>query len=428
MVGALFGAIALLRAVIDDVRMFRSRAASEALLDRVSEGVPLPGAVAGQRELPVMTITTAAKPAAASLERPSRQQRAQYYLVTSFPLYATLLALYLVLCTDLPQTPDSLAMRVLTLVAAIFGALVLIRLALFTYGLRKINNPRGGAKSLAETNTISECQPLSYSRHARKPHVVILLHGFTSSPMIFDHLAAELEENEIDFHAPLIVGFGLNRHDLLFSLRAEDWVRQTTELYDLLKHQYEEISVVGHSLGGLLAIYLSQLRPVKHLVVAAPAIFPDPAQRFYRFLARSQVLARLLAWTLPFLPKVRRKGRSTASDVLLDAAAEKYFQYPVAPVRGILNILKLQARVDFTLARYQTFDLLLGKQDMTVDGNKIREQLERLGIPHRVHSFDDTAHNPFVDYESELAGWIVIYILNGDLAWPPIAQAQKSCC
>lgn len=372
-----------------------------------------------------MTRTTGAKPAAASLGLPARRQTIQYYLVASFPLYATLLVLYLVFCTELPATPDSPAMRALTLSAAVFGALVLIRLVLLTYGLRKINNPRAGVESLAETNTIFECQPLNYSRHARKPHVVILLHGFTSSPMIFDHVAAELEENEIDFHAPLIVGFGLNRHDLLFSLREEDWVRQTTELYDLLKHQYDEISVVGHSLGGLLAIYLAQLRPVKHLIVAAPAIFPDPAQRLYRFLARSQVLARLLAWTLPFLPKVRRRGRSTANDVLLDAAAEKYFQYPVAPVRGILNILKLQARVDFRQARYQTLDLLLGKQDITVDGNKIREQLERLGIAHRVHSFDDTAHNPFVDYESELAGWIVIYILNGDLAWPPTELPQK---
>ena len=334
-----------------------------------------------------------------------------HYLYASLPLYATLIFLYVTLFTDLTRTPDALPMRVLLGLAMAFGVLVLIRLVLLTYGLRKISNPKGGLASQAETNAIVDCQPLSYSHHPKKPHVVILLHGFTSSPMIFDHLVAELEENGIDFHAPLINGFGLIRHDLLFSLREEDWVRQVTELYDLLASQYEEISVIGHSLGGLLAITLAQLRPVKHLIVAAPAIFPDPAQKLYRFLA----------WTLPFLPKVRRKGRSTANDVLLDAAAEKYFQYPVAPVRGIFNILKLQARVDFAKAQFQTFDLLLGRQDLTVDCSAIRQAIVRQGVPHRVHNFDDTAHNPFVDYESELAGWIVIYILNGDLAWPPIA-------
>ena len=204
--------------------------------------------------------------------------------------------------------------------------------------------------------------------------------------MIFDHIAKELKENNIDFHAPLIVGFGLIRHDLLFTLREEDWVRQLTELYDLLASQYEEISVIGHSLGGLLAVYLTQLRPVKHLVVAAPAIFPDPAQRSYRFLATSQISAHILSWLFPFLPKLRQKGRTTPNDVLLDDAAAKYFQYPVAPVRGVFNILKLQARVDFTQAQFETFDLLFGAQDLTVDCNKIVEHIKALNVPHRIQS------------------------------------------
>ena len=358
--------------------------------------------------------------------RPSRKQRYYYYFFTSFPLYATLLVLFILLFTDLPKNPDSPFMKLFSMVAIVFAAAVLIRLVLLTYGLSKINNPKGQLESFKETNTIFECQPLNYSSHEKKPHVVILLHGFTSSPMIFDQIAAELEENKIDFHAPLIVGFGLIRHDLLFTLREEDWVRQLTELYDLLKNQYEEVSVIGHSLGGLLAVYLSQLRPIKHLIVAAPAIFPDPAQRLYRFLASSHVLARVLPWMLPFLPKIRRKGRSTANDVLRDEAAEKYFQYPVAPVRGIFNILKLQSRVDFTKAQFKTLDLLFGRQDVTVDSNKIREHIDRLNIPHRIHCFDDTAHNPFVDYESELAGWIVIYILTGELAWPPISHRKTN--
>ena len=358
-------------------------------------------------------------------ERLSRSKRLYYYFFTAFPLYVVLTALAILFFTDIPEDPDSVVMKVLSAIGALVGVAVLIRLLSLTYGLKKINNPNGEYGSIKDTNTIVDCQPLSHSCHARKPHVVILLHGFTSSPMIFDHLARELKENGIDFHAPLIVGFGLIRHDLLFTLREEDWVRQVTELYDLLKSQYEEISVIGHSLGGLLAVYLSQLRPVKHLVVAAPAIFPDPTQHLYGFLARSQLSSRLLSWTLPFLPKLKRKGRSTANDVLLDEAATRYFQYPVAPIRGVFNILKLQARVDFTQAQFQTFDLLFGIQDLTVDGSKIREHIDRLNIPHRIHQFDDTAHNPFVDYESELAGWIVIYILNGELEWPPKSYLKK---
>lgn len=371
-----------------------------------------------------MTVDIQEEPRASG-DKLSRRKRLYYYLTTALPLYVLGAVLYVLLFTDLPSEPDSIWMGALRVLGAAVILGVGIRLGLLTYGLAKINNPKGGFGSIRDTNTIQDCQPLSFSAHAKKPHVVILLHGFTSSPMIFDHLAKELRENGIDFHAPLIEGFGLIRHDLLFTLREEDWVRQVTELYDLLSSQYEEISVIGHSLGGLLAVYLSQLRPVKHLVVAAPAIFPDPNQRLYRFLARSQVSARIIAWTIPFLPKLKRKGRATPNDVLLDEAAAKYFQYPVAPVRGVFNILKLQARVDFEQARFQTLDLLFGTQDLTVDGNKIREHVKQLGIPHRIHTFDDTAHNPFVDYESELAGWIVIYILNGDLEWPPLSYLKS---
>ncbi|MFD2113361.1 alpha/beta hydrolase [Thiorhodococcus fuscus] len=358
-------------------------------------------------------------------DRLSRRKRLYYYITTVFPLYAVLLALVVLLFTNIPNDADSWVMDVFEVVGILVLVAVTLRLGLLTYGLWKINNPQQGFGSVRDTNTILDCQPMSYSCQPKKPHVVILLHGFTSSPMIFDHIAKELKDNEIDFHAPLIVGFGLIRHDLLFSLREEDWVRQLTELYDLLSSQYEEISVIGHSLGGLLAVYLSQIRPVKHLIVAAPAIFPDPAQRLYRFLGHSQVSARLIAWMLPFLPKLRRKGRSTANDVLLDDAATRYFQYPVAPVRGVFNIMKLQSRVDFAQAQFQTFDLLFGTQDLTVDSNKIRQHIEGLNIPHRSHRFDDTAHNPFVDYESELASWIVIYILNGDLEWPPKSYVNK---
>ena len=359
-------------------------------------------------------------------DRMSKKKRISNFFFAAFPLYAILIALFLLLCTDMTSRPDSWLMRGFTIVSSIAGLAILSRLALLTYGLAKINNPRGGFGAIRDTNTISQCQPLSFSSQKKKPHIVILLHGFTSSPMIFDHIAKELKENNIDFHAPLIVGFGLIRHDLLFTLREEDWVRQLTELYDLLASQYEEISVIGHSLGGLLAVYLTQLRPVKHLVVAAPAIFPDPAQRSYRFLATSQISAHILSWLFPFLPKLRRKGRTTPNDVLLDDAAAKYFQYPVAPVRGVFNILKLQARVDFTQAQFETFDLLFGAQDLTVDCNKIVEHIKALNVPHRIHKFDDTAHNPFVDNESELTSWIVIYILNGDLQWPPESYQQNT--
>jgi len=364
--------------------------------------------------------------------RPSFKQRAPFLsrfiqrFLGPIPLYILFGGLVLLLNTDMTEAREDLLLDILFGLGLVVVVGICIRISSIMYGIYAISKARKEYSTDQETNTINACKPLSYSCNAKKPHVVILLHGFTSSPMIFDNLIEELHDNKIDYQAPLISGFGLIRHDLLFSLREEDWVRQVTELYDVLDSQYEKISVIGHSLGGLLAIYLSQIRPVNHLIVAAPAIFPDPAQRLYRFLSRSRVTAKVLSWTIPFLPKFRHRQRASSSDILNAEVSGRYFQYPVAPVRGVFSMLKLQDRVDFTKANFNTLDLLFGTQDLTVDGNKIWEHLKRLNIPHRIHRFDETAHNPFVDFEQELAGWIVIYILNDQLEWPPLSYVEAN--
>ena len=72
-----------------------------------------------------------------------RRSNDRYYLYASFPLYATLIVLYVVLFTDLPRFPDAPPMRILLTLATAFGILTLIRLVLLTYGLGKIGNPKG---------------------------------------------------------------------------------------------------------------------------------------------------------------------------------------------------------------------------------------------------------------------------------------------
>ena len=281
------------------------------------------------------------------------------------------------------------------------------------YRVRKFIDPKS---SDSVTKIIEQCKPLHRSFEPKKKHVVLLIHGFISSPIIFDELIKEFEENHVDYQAPLIHGFGIKRIKLLFSLTEDDWIRQITETYDLLDSQYESISVIGHSLGGALALYLSQMRPINHLILVAPALFPCNTQKLHNFLATNKILYKILPWAIPLLP-VRSSRTKLDEDSI-----KKYSLYPVAPTRGAFNILRLQKIIEVTKAQYQTLDLFYGTQDLAVDGQKVREHLQNSKILHRIHKLDYTGHNPLIEGENDLVGWLVMFILTDQLSWPPETQ------
>ena len=351
--------------------------------------------------------------------------RRQIFTRQALKTLVVLLVISVLICFFLLEhgdTTDKIIQNILLLFLFLGLCSVIIRLYSIFMGFHQIQKVIGTQNSDAVTFILDKCKPLHRSFHEKKEHVVILLHGFISSPMIFDELIKELDENEVDYQAPLIYGFGVNRIKLLFTLSEDEWVRQVTELYDVLDTQYKNISVIGHSLGGLLALYLSQIRPVKHLILAAPAIFPSNTQKIHRYLAKSVFLAKVIPWIIPLLPMKKSKNRSGVVDVLDEQAAKKYYLYPVAPTRGVFNILKLQSKLDLKKASYQTLDLFYGTQDLAVDGEKVWEYLQNSDLLHRVHRFDHTGHNPFIDNDKELTGWIVMYILNDELQWPPVGQ------
>ncbi|WP_028585438.1 alpha/beta hydrolase [Desulfogranum mediterraneum] len=347
------------------------------------------------------------------------KQRALLRMAKTALLLLTLLLLAWFFALDHDDIMDELIQDVIFAVVVLVSLLITLRFVSMIVGYYFIRKVIGHQDTDQGTHTIAKCKPMSRSFQKKRAHVVILLHGFVSSPMIFDQLIEELDQNSIDYQAPLIYGFGINRFSLLFTLTEDEWIRQVTELYDVLATQYEHISVIGHSLGGILACYLAQIRPVHHLVLAAPAIFPASTQRVHSYLSRSVFWAYLLQWALPLVPMVKRRNRARTLDVLDDQAAQKYYLYPVAPTRGVFNILKLQSKLDLSSLNCATFDLICGRQDLTVDCGLIQNYLQKNGIVHRLHSMDYTGHNPFIDNDRELVSWIVVYILNDELSWPP---------
>lgn len=294
---------------------------------------------------------------------------------------------------------------------------IIIRTVSLGHGIIMVRRTLGTRKVDNFTEVIYQCRPMHQTFTKKKEHAIILLHGFISTPQIFTNLLSELEECGVDYHAPLINGFGIKRVQLMFSFSEKEWIRQITELYDILASQYENVSILGHSMGGAIALYIAQVRPVKHLILIAPALFPSKSQKLHKFLANSTTLNKLIPWILPLLPIPNQ-----ARDEFDREVALKYNIYPVAPTRGVFNLLRIQSKIDLKVLQYETLDLLYGVHDSAVDGEKVREYFDGAKIFHRVHRFDDTGHNPVTDRESGFAALIVGCILSNQLSWPPEKQ------
>lgn len=97
---------------------------------------------------------------------------------------------------------------------------------------------------------------------------VILLHGWLGDINDFDNLIPKLEPIYDHIERFSYIGHG---DDDPYNFNAEDTFKSLDEVFRNLQLNYEIIDVVGFSMGGALAVYLSQHFAFNKLVLLAPA-------------------------------------------------------------------------------------------------------------------------------------------------------------
>ena len=104
-----------------------------------------------------------------------------------------------------------------------------------------------------------------YSAHSalcrlgQSPDVVLFIHGIQGSPSQFGWLMDVLPP-ETDFINLLLPGHGRSVRAFRTNGKAE-WENAVNELIRLLSKAYRRIIIVGHSMGGLLALNAARLMP-----------------------------------------------------------------------------------------------------------------------------------------------------------------------
>lgn len=156
---------------------------------------------------------------------------------------------------------------------------------------------------------------------------VLVVHGFTGSPVSIAPLAHHLAAAGYTVRAPRLPGHGTSHHDLNRTTW-HDWYSEVATTYDELAERCDTVVACGTSMGGTLATLLVQ----RHPEIAGLALI-NPAFEMRSLKLRTASLLRRV------VPSVRGIG----TDIKKPGALE--FAYDRVPLRALESQQQLSRQV-----------------------------------------------------------------------------------
>ncbi|WP_199614890.1 alpha/beta hydrolase [Paenibacillus alkalitolerans] len=117
------------------------------------------------------------------------------------------------------------------------------------------------------------------------PRACLLLHGFTGGPHELEPLARHLSSLGWICSVPTLAGHGGPLRSLRDIHRSE-WIATAAAAADSLQERFGTFDLVGFSMGGLIAAYLSNRYPVRKLVLLNAAVTYISPRRFVQNAVR----------------------------------------------------------------------------------------------------------------------------------------------
>ena len=175
------------------------------------------------------------------------------------------------------------------------------------------------------------------------------MHGFTATTAEVRPLAEQLYVNGYTVSGPVLPGHNTFPEDIN-NFKWSDWVSTVAIAYQDLAATCERVFVGGESTGGLLALYLAAQQPeISGVLAYAPALKLN-------IRPIDQIKLHIIA---PFIPYLRKNAED---DDL------PWKGYTVNPIKGVVQLLKLQKQVQNRLHHIRRPVLIIqGRLDTTVD-------------------------------------------------------------
>ena len=95
------------------------------------------------------------------------------------------------------------------------------------------------------------------------PHAVLALHGLLGNPLEMQFVGKKLQRAGYSVTIPLIPGYGYSsgQKQSYRTTRSEKWFEEVQRQFDLLRRNYDTVSITGLCIGAVLALRLASERP-----------------------------------------------------------------------------------------------------------------------------------------------------------------------
>lgn len=114
-------------------------------------------------------------------------------------------------------------------------------------------------------------RPIKLIHDPPSERAVVCLHGYTGYPGELALPAKRLHEAGFDVFVPRYPGHGTDADDFLRTGR-NDWIGEAQRVLVEAMENYREISLIGHSMGGAIALILAERFGINRVVLYAPAL------------------------------------------------------------------------------------------------------------------------------------------------------------
>ena len=237
-------------------------------------------------------------------------------------------------------------------------------------GIIKANASQNDIIYFSDQTLYQKINPPSQQR------ALLCLHGFSSTPAVFRYLLPLLLKYDT-ISIPILPGHGCSIQEFS-TVTAKDWLFAVEASYTKLDNtkQYQTIDVLGLSLGGVLASYLSQRFLFNHLYLLAPAL--DLQYNIHCWLVIARVLLRL--------GFVRIRNR--AGNILTPDQFE--LAYRQQSIHGIIEVFTLILNYKQPADNIPT-DIFLGRYDQLIDNQKILTRFKH-SANTKIHWLEQSAH------------------------------------
>ena len=233
---------------------------------------------------------------------------------------------------------------------------------------------------------------------------LLMLHGFLGSPLSSHPMAHYLAEHGISVHCPLLPGHG-HYPDKLHKISRQAWLSEAQEMFNTIQSQYDELFLMGHSMGAVLAANLCLQNPaVRGLIMLTP-IYEAPDDR----LNWMKYLRFVMPWFYPHKMRSMRKlvrERVLDFDPTIDFDNPDFQQNQLAkvsrvPTAALVEMVKMAAYGRTLWPKFTTPSIIFrGGHDPAVKPGTIDTLYEVLPGPHKkLVTFQEAGHEPMRPFD-----------------------------